>query len=120
MSDLNDERTESASQRAVAETALWEQLHSLRDRIAEITDEEVDVRPDDGAVVIRIGERGTLTMRRGVPVDTGTIEQSTIDTISLDETARSELDAVYRLFDQLDAITMRENRVETGDRPWQQ
>lgn len=120
MSDLNDERTESTAQRTVAETALWDQLHSLRDRVEAITGENTDVRPEEGAVVVRIGELGTLTMRRGSPIDTATLEQSTIDAITLDETVQAELDAVSRLFDQLDAITMRENRVESGDRPWQE
>lgn len=120
MSDLNDERTESSSQRTVAESALWKQLHTLRDRVAEVTGEDVDVRPEDGAVVISMGESGTLTVRRGAPLDTDGIGQQTLDAVTLDETVRAELDAVARLFDQLDAIAMRENRVDTGDKPWQE
>jgi hypothetical protein len=107
MSDLNDERTESQEQRKVAEMALAEQLGTLSDYLAGELGEDVSVRAEGDAVIVGLSDRGTLILRRGAPVDAGGIEQETVDRISLDEKAQSELDAVYRLLDQLDAIDIR-------------
>ena len=114
MSDINDISTQDIAAREEAHAELRTRLEAASALLSALLKEPLRADVQGQSLTVTNDAGASFSLRKGSLSAVEGYTQKTVENALLDDRLAAELDAIFRLVEQLEAIDIRQNRTDTA------